>query len=80
MFVGALEGAALVLHVHVASLVTIAPLLVVAVAALSYWSGRSNAPWDTGRRARELHDGWERRWALGAGRLSVGRRASGVVP
>lgn len=45
MFLGALVGAALVLHVHVALPVTIALVLAVAVGAASSWSGRSNAPW-----------------------------------
>ena len=45
MFIGALVGAALVLHVHVALPLTIALAIVIIVAAIGYWSGRSNPPW-----------------------------------
>ncbi len=45
MFIGALIGAALVLHVHVALPLTIALGVVVVVGAVAYWSGRSNPAW-----------------------------------
>ena len=45
MFLGALAGAALVLHVHVALPLIFALAIVVVIAALSYWAGRSNPPW-----------------------------------
>jgi uncharacterized membrane protein YoaK (UPF0700 family) len=45
MFLGALVGAALILHVHVADPLIIASAIVVAVAAVSHWAGRSNPPW-----------------------------------
>ena len=45
MFVGALVGAALVLHVHVALPLVIALVIVVVVAAVSHLAGRSNPPW-----------------------------------
>ena len=45
MFVGALVGAVLVLHVHVALPLTIALTIVVVVAAVALWSGRANPPW-----------------------------------
>jgi uncharacterized membrane protein YoaK (UPF0700 family) len=45
MFLGALAGAALILHVHVAVPLVIASAIVVVVAAVSHWSGRSNPPW-----------------------------------
>jgi uncharacterized membrane protein YoaK (UPF0700 family) len=45
MFLGALVGAALILHVHVAVPLIIASAIVVAVAAISHWAGRSNPPW-----------------------------------
>jgi uncharacterized membrane protein YoaK (UPF0700 family) len=45
MFIGALAGAALVLHVHVALPLTIALVLVVVVAAVSYVTGRTNPAW-----------------------------------
>ena len=47
MFIGALVGAALVLHVHVALPLTIALAIVIIVAAIGYRSGRSNPPWTT---------------------------------
>ena len=45
MFLGALAGAALVLHVHVALPLVIACVIVIVVAAVSHLSGRSNPPW-----------------------------------
>jgi uncharacterized membrane protein YoaK (UPF0700 family) len=45
MFLGALVGAALILHVHVAVPLIIALAIVVVVAAVSHWAGRSNPPW-----------------------------------
>ena len=45
MFLGALAGAALILHVHVAVPLIIALAIVAVVAAVSHWSGRSNPPW-----------------------------------
>ena len=45
MFVGALVGAALILHVHVAVPLVLALAIVVVVAAVSHLSGRSNPPW-----------------------------------
>jgi hypothetical protein len=45
MFLGALAGAALVLHVHVALPLTIALAIAVVVAAVSYWTGRTNPAW-----------------------------------
>ena len=45
MFVGALVGAVLVLHVHVALPLIIALAIVVVVAVVSHWTGRSNPPW-----------------------------------
>ena len=45
MFIGALAGAALVLHVHVALPLVFALAIVVVVAAVSHWAGRSNPPW-----------------------------------
>jgi uncharacterized membrane protein YoaK (UPF0700 family) len=45
MFVGALVGAVLVLHVHVALPLIIALTIVVLVAVVSHWMGRSNPPW-----------------------------------
>lgn len=45
MFIGALAGAALVLHVHVALPLILALAIVVGVAAVSHWAGRSNPPW-----------------------------------
>jgi uncharacterized membrane protein YoaK (UPF0700 family) len=45
MFLGALVGAALILHVHVAVPLIIALAIVAVVAAVSHWSGRSNPPW-----------------------------------
>jgi uncharacterized membrane protein YoaK (UPF0700 family) len=45
MFLGALAGAALILHVHVAFPLVIAVVIVAAVAVLSHLAGRSNPPW-----------------------------------
>src|SRR3984957_14756262 len=45
MFLGALVGAALILHVHVAVPLIIALAIVAVVAVVSHWSGRSNPPW-----------------------------------
>ena len=45
MFLGALGGAALVLHVHVALPLVLACVIVIVVAAVSHLSGRSNPPW-----------------------------------
>ena len=45
MFLGALVGAVLVLHVHVALPLIIALAIVVLVAVVSRWAGRSNPPW-----------------------------------
>jgi uncharacterized membrane protein YoaK (UPF0700 family) len=45
MFLGALAGAALIIHVHVAVPLVIALAVVVVVAVVSHWSGRSNPPW-----------------------------------
>ncbi len=45
MFLGALAGAALVLHVHVALPLVFALAIVVVIAAVSHWAGRSNPPW-----------------------------------
>lgn len=45
MFLGALAGAALVLHVHVALPLIFALAIVVVVGVVSHWSGRSNPPW-----------------------------------
>jgi uncharacterized membrane protein YoaK (UPF0700 family) len=45
MFLGALAGAALVLHVHVALPLVFALAIVVVVGAVSYVSGRSNPAW-----------------------------------
>ena len=45
MFVGALLGAVLVLHVHVALPLIIAFVIVGVVAIVSHWAGRSNPPW-----------------------------------
>ena len=45
MFVGALAGAALILHVHVAIPLVLALAIVIVVAAVSHVSGRSNPPW-----------------------------------
>ncbi len=45
MFIGALIGAVLVLHVRVALPLIIAFVLVVGVAIVSHWTGRSNPPW-----------------------------------
>ena len=45
MFLGALVGAALVLHVHVALPLVIALVIVVVVVAVSHLAGRSNPPW-----------------------------------
>ncbi len=48
MFAGALVGAALILHVHVALPLVLAAVLVVAVAAVSFASGRSDPAWTHG--------------------------------
>ncbi len=45
MFLGALAGAALVLHVHVALPLVIALGIVVVIAVVSHRTGRSNPPW-----------------------------------
>ena len=45
MFIGALVGAVLILHVHVAVPLILALAIVIAVAAVSHWSGRSNPAW-----------------------------------
>jgi uncharacterized membrane protein YoaK (UPF0700 family) len=45
MFIGALVGAVLVLHVRVALPLIIAFVIVVVVALVSQWTGRSNPPW-----------------------------------
>jgi uncharacterized membrane protein YoaK (UPF0700 family) len=45
MFIGALAGAALVIHVHVAWPLVIALAIVVVVAVVSHWTGRSNPAW-----------------------------------
>jgi uncharacterized membrane protein YoaK (UPF0700 family) len=45
MFVGALLGATLVLHVHVAVPLILALAIVVIVAGVSHLAGRSNPPW-----------------------------------
>ena len=45
MFLGALAGAALILHVHVALPIVIALVLVVAIAVVSHVSGRSDPAW-----------------------------------
>jgi uncharacterized membrane protein YoaK (UPF0700 family) len=45
MFLGALAGAALILHVHIALPLVIAVVLVVAIALVSHLSGRSDPAW-----------------------------------
>jgi uncharacterized membrane protein YoaK (UPF0700 family) len=45
MFLGALVGAVLILHVHIAVPLTLALAIVMVVAAVSYRSGRSNPAW-----------------------------------
>src|SRR3984885_6641563 len=45
MFLGALAGATLVLHVRVALPLVFALAIVVFVGVVSHWSGRSNPPW-----------------------------------
>jgi len=45
MFVGALVGAVLIIHVHVALPLIFALAIVVAVSGVSHWSGRSNPAW-----------------------------------
>jgi uncharacterized membrane protein YoaK (UPF0700 family) len=45
MFLGALAGAALILHVHVALPLVIAAAMVVAIAVVSHVSGRSDPAW-----------------------------------
>jgi uncharacterized membrane protein YoaK (UPF0700 family) len=45
MFLGAVVGAVLVLHVHVAVPLVIALAIVILVAVVSHWTGRSNPPW-----------------------------------
>ena len=45
MFLGALVGAALILHVHVALPIVIAAAIVVVVAVVSHVSGRSDPAW-----------------------------------
>jgi len=45
MFIGALAGAALILHVHVAVPLLVALAIVTAVAVVSQWSGRSDPAW-----------------------------------
>jgi uncharacterized membrane protein YoaK (UPF0700 family) len=45
MFLGALAGAALILHVHVALPLVFALAIVVVVALVGHLSGRSNPAW-----------------------------------
>jgi uncharacterized membrane protein YoaK (UPF0700 family) len=45
MFLGALVGATLVLHVHVAIPLILALAIVIVVAGVSHWAGRSDPPW-----------------------------------
>jgi uncharacterized membrane protein YoaK (UPF0700 family) len=45
MFIGALVGAVLVLHVHVALPLIIALAILILVAVVSHWTGRSDPPW-----------------------------------
>jgi uncharacterized membrane protein YoaK (UPF0700 family) len=45
MFIGALVGAVLIIHVHVAIPLIVALAIVVTVAGASHWSGRSNPAW-----------------------------------
>jgi uncharacterized membrane protein YoaK (UPF0700 family) len=45
MFLGALAGAALILHVQVAVPLILALAIVAVVAVVSHWSGRSNPAW-----------------------------------
>jgi uncharacterized membrane protein YoaK (UPF0700 family) len=45
MFIGALAGAALILHVHVALPLIMALAIVAAVAVVSQWSSRSDPAW-----------------------------------
>jgi uncharacterized membrane protein YoaK (UPF0700 family) len=45
MFLGALAGAVLILHVHVALPLILALVILAAVAVVSHWSGRSNPAW-----------------------------------
>jgi uncharacterized membrane protein YoaK (UPF0700 family) len=45
MFLGALGGAALILHVHVAVPLIFALAIAVVIAVVSHWSGRSNPAW-----------------------------------
>ena len=45
MFLGALAGAATILHVHVAVPLIIALAILAVVAVVSHWSGRSNPAW-----------------------------------
>ena len=45
MFIGALVGAALILHVEVAIPLVFVLAIVVVVAGVSHWSGRSNPAW-----------------------------------
>jgi hypothetical protein len=45
MFLGALVGAALILHVHVAIPLVLALAIVVVVAAVGHLAGRSNPEW-----------------------------------
>jgi uncharacterized membrane protein YoaK (UPF0700 family) len=45
MFIGALVGAVLIIHVHVAGPLISALAIVVVVTGVSHWSGRSNPAW-----------------------------------
>jgi uncharacterized membrane protein YoaK (UPF0700 family) len=45
MFIGALAGAALILHVHVGVALSLALAIVLVVAAVSHRSGRSDPAW-----------------------------------
>jgi uncharacterized membrane protein YoaK (UPF0700 family) len=45
MFLGALAGAALIVHVHIAVPLVLALAIVAVVAVASHWSGRSNPAW-----------------------------------
>jgi len=45
MFIGALVGAVLIIHVHVAGPLLSALAIVVVVTGVSHWSGRSNPAW-----------------------------------
>jgi uncharacterized membrane protein YoaK (UPF0700 family) len=45
MFLGALAGAALIVHVHIGLGLIVALTIIVVVAVASHWSGRSNPAW-----------------------------------